>query len=118
MFGLIAAVAVVHTLVAPTVDRRHELGLLELLGATDRELLRMLAVEAGLITAVGVVLGAVAGGISLMTFSQGVTNSPLPSVPMVRCLAIVAATAALVVPSILIAGRATLSRSDHAPAAA
>jgi putative ABC transport system permease protein len=118
MFGLIAAVAVVNTLVALTVDRRHELGLLKLLGATDRELLRMLAVEAGLITAVGVVLGAAAGGISLVTFSQGVTDSPLPSVPMVRCLAIVAATAALVAPSVLIAGRATLSRSDRAHAGA
>jgi putative ABC transport system permease protein len=117
MFGLIAAVAVVNTLVALTLDRRHELGLLQLLGATDRELMRMLALEAGLIVAVGLVLGAVAGGISLATFSNGVTGSPLPSVPMVPALAIVAATALLAVPSVLVTGRLTLRQSDRALAA-
>lgn len=117
MFGLIAAVAVVNTLVALTLDRRHELALLQLLGATDRELMRMLAIEAGLIVAVGLVLGAVVGGISLATFSNGVTGSPLPSVPMVSALAIVAATALLAVPSVLVTGRLTLRRSDRALAA-
>jgi putative ABC transport system permease protein len=107
-------VAVVNTLVALTVDRRSELGLLKLLGATDRELLRMLAVEAGLIVAVGLVLGAAAGGVSLVTFSQGVTGSPLPSVPMVRCVAIAGATAVLAVPSVLVPGRAIFARNDDA----
>jgi putative ABC transport system permease protein len=114
MFALIAGVAVVNTLVALTVDRRGELGLLKLLGATDRELLRMLAVEAGLIVAVGLVLGAAAGGVSLVTFSQGVTGSPLPSVPMVRCVAIAGATAVLAVPSVLVPGRAIFARNDDA----
>lgn len=113
MFGLIAAVAVVNTLVALTADRRSELGLLGLLGATDRELMRMLAVEAGSIIAVGLVLGATAGGVSLMTFSNGVTGSPLPSVPMVRCVAIAAATTVLAAPSILVTGRVILRRSDR-----
>ena len=115
MFGLIAAVAVVNTLVALTADRRQELRLLGLLGATDRDLLRMLAVEAGLIVAVGLVLGALAGGISLVTFSNGVTGSPLPSLPMVRCVAIAAATTALVVPSILLPARSMLPRGARAP---
>jgi putative ABC transport system permease protein len=117
MFGLIAAVAVINTLVAMTAERRHELGLLKLLGATDRELMRMLAVEAGLIVAVGLVLVGAAGGVSLVTFSNGVTGSPLPSVPMVRCVAIAAATAVLAAPSILVTGRVTLARSDRALAA-
>jgi putative ABC transport system permease protein len=117
MFGLIAAVAVVNTLVALTADRRHELGLLKLLGATDRELIRMLAIEAGLIVAVGLVLGAAAGGVSLVTFSNGLTGSPLPSLPLVRCVAIAAASAVLAAPSILIAGRVVLQRSDRALAA-
>lgn len=117
MFGLIATVAVVNTLVALTVDRRHELGLLKLLGATDRELMRMLALEAGLIVAVGLVLGAAAGAVSLVTFSNGLTGSPIPSLPMVHSLAIVATAAVLAVPSVLVPGRVTLQRSDRALAA-
>ena len=120
MFGLIAGVAVVNTLVALTIDRRHELRLLQLLGATDRELLRVLTVESALVVAVGLVLAVAAGGLSLVTFSHGVTGSPLPSVPMARVLAIVAAASALAVPSVLVSGRMTLQslgRSDHALAA-
>jgi putative ABC transport system permease protein len=108
MFGLIASVAVVNTLVALTADRRHELRLLQLLGATDRELLRMLAVESALVVAVGLVLAVAAGGLSLVTFSHGVTGSPVPSVPMVRVVAIAAAAAALAVPSVLLTARTTL----------
>jgi putative ABC transport system permease protein len=121
MFGLLAAVAVVNTLVALTVDRQHELGLLKLLGATDRELMRMLSVETALVVTVGLVLGAAAGGISLVTFSNGVTGSPVPSLPMVRCLAIAVAAAVLAAPSILVTGRVVLARSERAlvaPAAA
>ncbi|HEY8544866.1 MAG TPA: FtsX-like permease family protein, partial [Acidimicrobiales bacterium] len=109
MFGLIAGVAVVNTLVALTVDRRSELRLLQLLGATDRELRRMLAVESALVVAVGLVLAVAAGGLSLVTFSHGVTGSPVPSVPMVRLLAIVTAAAALAVPAVLVPAHRMLS---------
>jgi putative ABC transport system permease protein len=126
MFGLIAGVAVVNTLVALTVDRRAELRLLQQLGATDRDLLRMLAVESALVVAVGLLLAAVAGGISLVTFTHGVTGSPVPSVPMVPCLVIAGVAAALAVPGVLVAGRAVLrppeqeeeTRAAVAPAAA
>lgn len=112
MFGLIAGIAVVNTLVALTVDRRRELRLLKLLGATNRELLQMLAIEAGLIVSVALVLGAAACGVSLMTFSHGVTGSPLPSVPTVPSVAIAAAAAVLAAPSILVTAHMTLTRSD------
>jgi putative ABC transport system permease protein len=121
MFGLLAAVAVVNTLVALTADRLDELGLLKLLGATDRELMRMLSVETALVVASGLVLGGAAGGISLVTFSNGVTGSPVPSVPMVRCLGIAVAVVVLAAPSILVTGRVVLARSERAlvaPAAA
>jgi putative ABC transport system permease protein len=111
----------VNTLVALTADRQHELGLLKLLGATDRELMRMLSVETALVVTVGLVLGAAAGGISLVTFSNGVTGSPVPSLPRVRCLAIAVAAAVLAAPSILVTGRFVLARSERAlvaPAAA
>jgi putative ABC transport system permease protein len=120
MFALITSVAVVNTLVALVIDRRRELQLLQMLGATDRQLLRMLAVESGLVLVAGLVLGAAAGSVSLVTFSQGVTGTPLPSVPMARCAAIVGAAAALTVPSILVTGRLalrSLERSDGALAA-
>jgi hypothetical protein len=46
--------------------------------------------------------------------SQAVTGSPVPSVPMAPYALIVAVTVALAPPSVLITGRRTLSRSDHA----
>lgn len=117
MFVLLAAVAVVNTLVALTAERRRELRLLELLGATRDELWRMLVVEMALIVLVGLTLGSTVGAVTLVTFSLGATGSPLPSVPMASYAAIVGATLAVAAPSILVTGRRVLARSEHALAA-
>jgi putative ABC transport system permease protein len=115
MFVLLAAVAVVNTLVALTAERRRELRLLGLLGATADDLWRMLVVETGLIVLVGLVLGGSVAAVTLSTFSLGATGSPLPSVPMASVAAIVGATVALAAPSILVTGRWALS-ADGDPA--
>ncbi|MFD6246331.1 FtsX-like permease family protein [Streptomyces roseolus] len=96
-----AAVSVVNTLVALTLDRRREFGLLTLIGTTRRRLLHMVGVEAVLITAVGVVLGALVASAASAAFSRAVTGSWVPSVPVAACGWIVAGAAALTLPGIL-----------------
>ncbi|MGW3497395.1 FtsX-like permease family protein [Streptomyces sp. NPDC001020] len=96
-----SAVSTVNTLVALTADRRREFALLRLVGATRRQLLRMLAAEAALTTAVGVLLGAAVAAAASAAFSTAVTGSAMPVVPVAACWWIVAGAAALTVPGIL-----------------
>ncbi|MFD0273979.1 FtsX-like permease family protein [Kitasatospora sp. NPDC127111] len=108
MLVCFAAVSIVNTLVALTADRRREFALLRLVGATRRQLLRMLTVEAGLTTAVGVLLGAVVAGAASAAFSTAVSGTAVPAVPLAACGWIAAGAAALTVPGILGTGlRAT-----------
>ncbi|MFI1198159.1 FtsX-like permease family protein [Streptomyces sp. NPDC020883] len=99
-----AAISTVNTLVAVTADRRREFAMLRLAGATRSQLLRMLATEAVLTTAVGVLLGAAVAGAASATFSTAVTGSAVPAVPVAACWWIVAGAAALTIPGILATG--------------
>ena len=56
---LYTGIAIANTLVMATADRSRELATLRLSGATPRQLLRMIGVEAVLVTCVGVLLAAV-----------------------------------------------------------
>ncbi|AJF68752.1 FtsX-like permease family protein [Streptomyces vietnamensis] len=99
-----AAVSTINTVIAVTGERRREFALLRLVGATRRQLLRMLTAEAALTTAVGVLLGAAVAALATAAFSTAATGSPLPSVPATACGWIVAGAAALTVPGTLGAG--------------
>ncbi|MGV4925410.1 FtsX-like permease family protein [Streptomyces sp. BHT-5-2] len=99
-----AAISTVNTLVAVTADRRREFAMLRLAGATRSQLLRMLATEAVLTTAVGVLLGAAVAGAASAAFSTAVTGSAVPAVPVAACWWIVAGAAALTIPGILATG--------------
>ncbi|MGV9267237.1 FtsX-like permease family protein [Kitasatospora sp. NPDC003701] len=101
MLVCFAAVSTVNTLVALTADRRREFALLRLVGATRRQLLRMLTVEAVLTTAVGVLLGAAVAATASAAFSRALTGSALPTVPAATCGWIAAGAAALTVPAVL-----------------
>ncbi|MFD8207916.1 FtsX-like permease family protein [Streptomyces sp. NPDC059695] len=98
------AVSTVHTVIAVTGERRREFALLRLVGATRRQLLRMLTSEALLTTAVGVLLGGAVAALASAAFSAAATGSAMPSVPVAACGWIVAGAAALTVPGILGAG--------------
>ncbi|MFF0411275.1 FtsX-like permease family protein [Kitasatospora sp. NPDC004745] len=101
MLVCFAAVSTVNTLVALTADRRREFALLRLVGATRRQLLRMLAVEAVLTTAVGVLLGSAVAATAAGAFARSVTGSVVPAVPVAACVWVLAGAAALTVPGIL-----------------
>ncbi|MGW2949786.1 FtsX-like permease family protein [Streptomyces eurythermus] len=99
-----AAVTTVNTLVAVTAERRREFALLRLVGAHRWQLTRMLAVEAALTAAVGVLLGAAVAGAASAAFSTASTGSPGPSVPVAASWCIVAGAAALTVLTVLATG--------------
>lgn len=64
---IIAVLGIVNTLVASTLDRRRELGLLRAIGATRAQIGRLFITEAAGLGFVGIVLGVGAGwGLSLL----------------------------------------------------
>ncbi|WP_326689152.1 ABC transporter permease [Streptomyces sp. NBC_01795] len=85
MVGMIVAytaIALVNSLVLSVSNRRREFGLQRLNGATGGQVLRMITVEALLVTGVGLLLGALAASTSLIPFSVAASDSWIPSGPL------------------------------------
>ncbi|WP_026184496.1 FtsX-like permease family protein [Salinispora vitiensis] len=98
-------ISVANTLIVATAGRRRELGMQRLIGATRRQSLLMLGVEAGTITVIGVVLGTIASIATLLPFSIVVLGRPVPSGPFWIYLAVVAGAAVLAFAATLLPGR-------------
>lgn len=81
LIGLLAAVALVNTLIVATLQGRDELVLLRRVGATVRQLLAMTACRMAVVVLVGVVLGAGAQIAAVVAVSRALAGSPVPSVP-------------------------------------
>ncbi|MFG1823033.1 FtsX-like permease family protein [Microbispora bryophytorum] len=90
-----SAIAVVNTLAMSTTDRSRELALLRLVGATRRQVLRMLRLETLTALTVSVLAGTGIALITLSAFSRGMTGSALPYVPPAGYALVIAAVAAL-----------------------
>lgn len=75
------AISVVNTLVMATARRRREFGLQRLTGSTRGQVLRMMTIEAILVTAIGVALGTIVSAGTLVPFSLVVNDTPLPTGP-------------------------------------
>jgi putative ABC transport system permease protein len=69
---LVASLAVASTMVTAVVERRREIGLRRVVGATRGQVVAQLVVEAGLLGLLGGVLGVV-GGWAAVTALNGVT---------------------------------------------
>ncbi|WP_320783535.1 ABC transporter permease [Streptomyces sp. CRN 30] len=80
VLGGFAAVAAVNTLVMTVLDRRRELGMLRLVGATRRQVMTMLRWEGLLVAVVGLVLGSAIAAATLIPMMSGVTGD-MPYVP-------------------------------------
>jgi putative ABC transport system permease protein len=78
LIGLLAAVALVNTLVVATLQSREELALLRRVGATAGQLLAMTTWQAAEITLVGVLLGAGAAAVAVVAVTKALTGSWLP----------------------------------------
>ena len=89
------AISVVNSLVMSTTGRRREFGLQRLTGATKGQVLRMMTVEAGMTTVIGVVLGTVVAFATLVPFTLVTDGSLLPTGPPAIYLAVTGAAAVL-----------------------
>ncbi|MFJ9446906.1 FtsX-like permease family protein [Kitasatospora sp. NPDC101235] len=89
------AIALANTLLTTTGDRRRELALLRLAGATRGQVVRLVTAEAVLVTAVGVVLGCAVSAVQLgaMHAALGVIGAPGPWALPWRPVGLVAAGA-------------------------
>jgi putative ABC transport system permease protein len=75
------AVAAVNSLVMATGERSRELALLRLVGATPRQVTRMIRVEALAVTGFGVLLGLAIAAATLVPFSLAIADTAIPSLP-------------------------------------
>lgn len=67
---MVVAVVIANTLLMSVFERIREMGILSALGMKGREILLMLVVEAGILGAVGVVLGVVLGSLGVFYLSR------------------------------------------------
>lgn len=98
MAGMIiayTAISVVNSLVMSTTARRREFGLQRLTGATRGQVLRMMTVEAGMTTIIGVLLGTMVAATTLVPFTLVTDGSLLPKGPPEIYLAVTGAAAVL-----------------------
>jgi predicted lysophospholipase L1 biosynthesis ABC-type transport system permease subunit len=90
-----AVIALVNTQVLATSARRREFTLMRLVGATRRQVLRMMAAEAALVAAVGVVLGLAVAALTVVPMSLSVLGSVVPGGSPWTLVAVVATAFAL-----------------------
>ncbi|WP_405789807.1 FtsX-like permease family protein [Streptomyces sp. NBC_00029] len=74
-----AAIALVNTQVLATTERRREFMLQRLIGATRRQVMQMMAMEAVLVSVAGIVLGLLVALLTLVPFSMSVLGTTLPT---------------------------------------
>ena len=102
------AIAVVNTLAMSVAERVREFALLRLAGATRRQVLRMLRIEALSVVLLAAVLGSGIALAVLTAFSIGMTGRAAPSVTPLVHVTIVAVGAALALVATALPGRAAL----------
>ncbi|MEU1439630.1 FtsX-like permease family protein [Streptomyces sp. NPDC005786] len=109
VLGGFAAIAALNTLVMTVLDRRGELGTLRLVGATRRQVLRMLRWESLLVSAAGVVLGSAIAAATLTPMMRGMTGEA-PYVPPLLYGSFAAAAGGLALLAVTLPARAALRR--------
>jgi putative ABC transport system permease protein len=109
------AISVTNSLVMGTHARARELALLRLVGTTRRQVLGMMRWEGAMIVVTATLIGVVIAGVALVMISLGMTGSPVPYVPPVAGVALLAGVAALGMAAIMLPTRYAL-RSNPAEA--
>ncbi|MFG3548417.1 FtsX-like permease family protein [Streptomyces sp. NPDC047725] len=107
VLGGFAAVAALNTLVMTVLDRRRELGMLRLVGATARQVKGMLRWEGLLVGVSGVVLGSAIAAATLIPMMRGLTGEA-PHVPPLVYGSFAAAAVGLVLLAVTLPARGVL----------
>ncbi|MGW5097250.1 ABC transporter permease [Streptomyces nodosus] len=107
VLGGFAAVAAVNTLVMTVLDRRRELGMLRLVGATGRQVRDMLRWEGLLVAVSGIVLGTAIAAATLTPMMRGLTGED-PYIPPLVYGSFAAAATGLALLAVALPARAAL----------
>ncbi|MEV5751003.1 FtsX-like permease family protein [Actinoallomurus sp. NPDC052308] len=107
IFGYIA-VAVANALVLSVTERTREFALLRLVGATHRQIMRMMRAEAVLVAVIAVAIGTAVPLLPLATIGYGLTGNPMPYLPPLLYVAITGGASLLGTLSILVPARIAL----------
>jgi putative ABC transport system permease protein len=78
---LFSAIAAINALAVAVSERARDLELLRLIGATRRQLRRMVRFEVLIVVTFATVVGALTATPGVVAFSVGKTGSPIPAVP-------------------------------------
>ncbi len=78
---LFAAIAAVNALAVAVSARSRDLELLRLIGATRRQLVRMVRFEVLIVVTFAIVVGALTAAPGVVAFTYGQTGSLVPTVP-------------------------------------
>jgi putative ABC transport system permease protein len=89
-----AAIAAVNALAVAVIDRADELALLRLIGATRRQVSRIVQLETVLTVAIALIVGSAVAAATVSSFSAGVTPGR-PHIPWLVYLELIAATTLL-----------------------
>ena len=109
-------IGLVTTLALATASRRREFALLRLAGATRRQVLRSLRLEAVIVLGTGLAAGVLIAGVTLLMFATAVTGLPLPAVDPVPAVLVLVFVAGSGAAAMLLPARALLRRrSPGAP---
>ncbi|WTW96893.1 FtsX-like permease family protein [Streptomycetaceae bacterium NBC_01309] len=108
MIVAFAAIMLINTLVAATAARRREFAQIRLAGATPRQVLKAVALEGAVLTAVGVALGTAASLLTVLPYSYARTGDVVPGTGAGTYLAIAAVAAVLTVATGYAAARRTI----------
>ncbi|MFD7862510.1 FtsX-like permease family protein [Streptomyces sp. NPDC059783] len=107
VLGGFAALAAVNTLVMTVLDRRRELGMLRLVGATRRQVMAMLRWEGLLVAVAGLALGTAIAAATLFPMVRGLTGES-PYVPPLVYGSFAAAAVGLSLLAVLLPARGAL----------
>lgn len=116
---LYTGISVVNTMLTATSDRRRDLAVLRLTGATDAQVLRLLAAESLTVTAVGTLLGLLVTGLNLASMGAALHLLAIPTTPAVPWTAVatvagacatLTVTASLISATLLLVRRRALVR--------
>jgi putative ABC transport system permease protein len=102
VLGLLSAVALVNTLVVTTVERRRVLRLLGRVGATRGQVAAVFGWQAVFVAVTGLVAGAAAGAVTMLTVTRAVTGSWTPFIPLTSAAGLVGVVAALTAGAVMI----------------
>ncbi|MEU1368460.1 ABC transporter permease [Streptomyces sp. NPDC005803] len=111
VLGGFAALAAANTLVMTVLDRRRELGMLRLVGATRRQVRGMLRWEGLLVAVAGIVLGTAIAAATLIPMMRGLTGEA-PYVPPLVYGSFAAAAVGLALTAVTVPARAALRHRE------